>query len=207
MTKNIYPIYSYSIETRIASSASPSGFCGVPVRKGIRNFCRQASCGRCVKFASQARARAFVDECAQVRRRDYEGRWAIVSALSNDFCRWRGLIHDRITYRRAVDLPRWRDFGLLVRWDGRAFAGIAYVPALGTRDLIDLLANGDDALGVQPLAGEPKAVASEVLASAPARDVSVSLKGIFFTARPTVVGSANERPPQNPWDEPMPFLF
>ena len=195
------------LPTPTAIFVQAASYCGAPVKNGVRNFCRQASCAKCVRFASEARAHAFVADCARARRRGDKARWAAVSAPVIDFARWRGFIHDRLAYRRATDLRRWQEFGMLLRWDGRMVAGIAHIPALGLFDLTDLLAGDDGSAGVESIAGDPELAAEELLTAAPASELDLSLKGIFFTARPACRVRRKVPRHRTSWDEPMPFLF
>ncbi len=96
---------------------------------------------------------------------------------------------------------------MLVRWDGRKVVGVAHLSVLGTLDLIDLLAGDDGSAGIKNFSRDPEAAAAELLTVEPTAELDISLKGIFYTARPRTDRRTIERPRRTHWDEPMPFLF
>ena len=116
-------------------------YCGVLVRPGIRNFCRRSSCPGCMSYACRSRITSFLSRSDDAPKHIRSARsWAAFSLPVAHFAQWRGVIHDRIRYRRHQS-TLWQPFALVARYDNskQRAVGVANLGLLGLLDLDKLL--------------------------------------------------------------------
>lgn len=185
---------------------TPLILCGVPVAPGVRNFCRQAACPKCLRYACNSRAQRFVEACD---RAGANGPWRGFRVPVEAFNNWRGMVHDRFRNRRASE-PRWRSVALLGRWDGRTVAGVILMGEIGVLDLPDLLSGDGYGIASWPLAHDPVCALVDVVSAGSLHDQQGSMKSIFLTVRPCLVGKSPSKSQveRTPFClDPMPILF
>ena len=180
--------------------------CGTLLPNLIRHYCRDASCGVCVRYACRRRGRAFFRRCDAAGQGDSPNSYvAFIAPLDGTipFTRLRRRLHDAIDFRRGND-RHWKPFGMIGRWDGQSVRGVARLGNLGTADFHDLIG----ACEIAPLEMFESATVAQTLAAGPFMPLPGSLKTVFITINPKTRRHGNHvRGAGRYHGEPIPIVF